>query len=370
MRPIPSQKPHKVAKITEQSEEVRILYVKLLESVIFQNFDKDEIRLFIEDIVNLISTLCMDHSHLIIYDACVLMKNFTVVYKELLFYFNSTMSRAIFYALTHKQSKLRIAALDVLEKLMTCSPQKKNIEIMEQLIGFRDPNLVAIKDFYEPSTKINYLAMLVTDSNPAVKKRFFEMITNWLTELDDRVEHESRLIPYVLTGMFDSNEEIALMVVEKFEIIGKQYEIDNEKEIREERQYGIDSQWVKMCDENSYYPFPLSKRPRLGCRLLVKKYVRRYIKNLCKDFYAIEDAIRIRVANLILFSIIYAEDHLIEYLHEIFLCFERELSRSNEKWVKDIVDPIEKALRFLGRYCDYESVAKLIYPTIEVKLYN
>lgn len=31
---------------------------------------------------------------------------------------------------------------------------KYTVHVFEDLIGFRDPNLVPIKDFYEPSTKV------------------------------------------------------------------------------------------------------------------------------------------------------------------------------------------------------------------------
>ncbi len=40
---------------------------------------------------------------------------------------------------------------------------------MEHLIGFRDPNLVPLRDFYEISTKLNYFAMLVADRSTVVR---------------------------------------------------------------------------------------------------------------------------------------------------------------------------------------------------------
>lgn len=60
MRPVPSQKPHRVVKTTENSEETRLLYVKLLEVVICQEYELDHIRYFVNDIVNITRTLCMD----------------------------------------------------------------------------------------------------------------------------------------------------------------------------------------------------------------------------------------------------------------------------------------------------------------------
>jgi len=385
MMPTPSQKPHKISNVTENSEEIRVLYIKLLESLIFR---KDEIeisdpeernaklnqnfRLFVQDIVNITRTLCMDPCNLVVLEACNFLKQLTLKFgKDLLFYFNSILSRALYYALTHKQSKIRIAALDCLDKLMYCSPYKKNAEIMEQLIGFRDPNLVPIRDFYESSTKLNYLALLVADPSIQVVKRFYEIITGWMIYLEDKADHESRLIPYILSGLFDPNEEICLFVCERLELMGKQYEIDYEKDIRETKQFGIDSKWMdyskKSQDDpyNLYYPFPLASRPTLGSRLLVKKYLRRYIKNLCKEFNSIEETIRARISNLLLFSVIYSEDAVIEFLDQILFSLARELVKNKpNKQNMPILEPIYKTLKILGRFCDFDSIANLIFPTL------
>lgn len=79
---------------------------------------------------------------------------------------------------------------------------------MENLIGFRDPNIVPIKDFYEPSTKYNYLAILVNDRSVKVRETFYEFISDSLTRLPDRYDHESRLIPYFISGLFDEIPDI------------------------------------------------------------------------------------------------------------------------------------------------------------------
>jgi hypothetical protein len=365
IRPRPSQKPHVLAKLTESSEEMRMLYIKLMESLVFQEFDNDDIRLFVQDIVNIARTMCMDPCTTIVVEACIFVRNMTIKLKELLFYFNAILARGLLYAITHKQSKLRLVALDALEVLMTCSPNKMNVEIMENLIGFNDPNLVPIKDFYEPSTRLNYLALLVSDPSPAVVKRFFEMITKWLLELQDKYDHESRLMPYLLSGFFIDNEDINVYILERFDEIGKQYEVDYEKDIREDRQHGIDAKWTQYCEKVGFYPPPFKTRPRLGCRILIKKYVRRYIKNLCKEFDSIEESIRARVANLILYSIVFTEEHITEYLDQTLLCFERELSKTKNK-NKDIQETIIKTLKLIGRFCDYDSISHLLFSTIEV----
>ena len=388
IRPTPSQNPQKIIKVTESIEEIRILYLKLLEAITsHDNSSLDDFRLFVQDIVNITRTLCMDPAPNVVIVACNFCKNLALNFgKDLLYYFNSILSRGVLYALSHKQAKLRIAALEAIDKLMYCSPFKKNVEIMEQLIGFRDPNVVPIKDFYEPSTKFNYLAFLSSDSNQAVLIKFYEVIFDWLLNAEDRVDHESRLIPYVLTGLFNKNENVADFVYEKFIKMGELHEKTNAKDYREQKEYGIDAPWIKYINKDKEYkipyPYPIKERPNLGCRKIVLSYIRRYIKNLTREFEGIDNDIKYNVANLLLYSIVYSEDGIVEYLDGILLLFMKDflkvsnnnidnLERNifvNKNAISQIIEinnVLIKSSEMIGIFCDFESFTKILYPTIK-----
>ena len=388
IRPTPSQNPQKIIKVTESIEEIRILYLKLLEAITsHDNSALDDFRLFVQDIVNITRTLCMDPAPNVVIVACNFCKNLAINFgKDLLYYFNSILSRGVLYALSHKQAKLRIAALEAIDKLMYCSPFKKNVEIMEQLIGFRDPNVVPIKDFYEPTTKFNYLAFLSSDSNQAVLIKFYEVIFDWLLNAEDRVDHESRLIPYVLTGLFNKNENVADFVYEKFIKMGELHEKTNAKDYREQKEYGIDAPWIKYINKDKEYkipyPSPIKERPNLGCRKIVLSYIRRYIKNLTKEFEGIDNDIKYKVANLLLYSIIYSEDGIVEYLDGILLLFMKDFLKVSNNYIDnlernifvnknaisqiiDINNVLIKSSEMIGIFCDFESFTKILYPTIK-----
>ena len=81
----------------------------------------------------------------------------------MLLHFTEMLARALLLPLISKKSKVRIAALDALGAVLYCGVWKYNAFVFENLVGFRDPNSVPIKDFYEPSHNINYLATLITD---------------------------------------------------------------------------------------------------------------------------------------------------------------------------------------------------------------
>lgn len=170
--------------------------------------------------------------------------------------------------------------------MMYCSVWKYSANIMEHLIGFRDPNIVPIKDFYEASTKVNYFAMLVVDRSIAVRSAFYKTISDMLLHLPDKKDHEGRLFPYLLSGLHDQNDGIRESVFEMIEEIGAVYEVEYEKDIRDIKQFSFKPEWSldgRVLDSSLKYPYPFVFRPCLGSRILVRSYVRRYLTPLYKE---------------------------------------------------------------------------------------
>lgn len=63
-------------------------------------------------------------------------------------HYTEIMGRAVLLPLISKKSKIRIAGLNALNAILWCGLYKYNAFVFENLIGFRDPNSVPIKDFY------------------------------------------------------------------------------------------------------------------------------------------------------------------------------------------------------------------------------
>ena len=81
----------------------------------------------------------------------------------MLLHFTEKMCRAILFPLISKKSPIRIVALNALSSILKCGVWKHNATVFEILTGFRDPNSVPIKAFYEPMHNVNYLATLIID---------------------------------------------------------------------------------------------------------------------------------------------------------------------------------------------------------------
>ena len=81
-------------------------------------------------------------------------------------HFTETLARALLFPLISKKSRVRVAALEALGSVLECGIWKHNATVLEILTGFRDPNSVPIKAFYEPIHNINYLATFIIDPKP------------------------------------------------------------------------------------------------------------------------------------------------------------------------------------------------------------
>ena len=99
--------------------------------------------------------------------------------------------------------------------------------------------------------------------------------------------------------------------------------------------------------------------------MLVRSYVRRYIKAIFAELSDwMEDAVN-RTSNLLLYSIIYAEDFMVQFMDEMLVGMYRVvLQKDNKVLMKNI----PASFRYLGRYCMPYTYEKLVIPAISNEL--
>ena len=305
--PSPSQKPHKMARIVEESEQVRERLLDLAK-VLVESLSQETMRSRIDEMISIIIVLLMDPFPDIQKKACKLLSEFVVNFKELVFHFTTKLARAILLPLTAKKSEVKVAAIQSLYDLLFCGTWKYTVDVFDILVGFRDPNYVAIKDFYEPSHNLNYLATLVNSPSASVREAFFQMIGDLLSTLPDKYDIETRLVPYFLSGLFDEFDEIRVGIVliqentlAKIEEIGLAQEREKEKEFREIKQLGLQPEWSfdgKLL--GLPLPAPFKTRPRLGARSIVKTHFFKLMSPIIRELKdKISTAGRVRAATLL-----------------------------------------------------------------------
>ena len=73
-------------------------------------------------------------------------------------------------------------------------------------IWFREENTLSVAGFYKSDVSINYLAELVSDSNQGVRVAVAQMLHVFMTAMNDKHEHYTRLLPYLLDLLTDDNK--------------------------------------------------------------------------------------------------------------------------------------------------------------------
>lgn len=254
MRPDKEQKPVELARPVEESEEVRLQLAQFVAALL-RRCSPSQIYSYVDEATGLLRAQAMDPFHEVKVYACETMITFCYNHAEMLLHFAEPLGRSLMSCLTHPHCKVRIVGLRAITAVFWCGVWKHNHEIVQQLMAWQDPNKASIKAFYEPVTSINYMSTLTFDRHPAVRRFWFETMAYWLLRVPDKVDHEPYIFPYLLAGLCDDNEDIALEVFWLIERCGELYEGEHETDLRKTKQYGFDYGWT--YGGRGFAPFPL-----------------------------------------------------------------------------------------------------------------
>ena len=76
------------------------------------------------------------------------------------------------------------------------------------------------------------LGKLITDGSVQVRVEFIRVIGDWMTTLIERTDHESRLLPYVISALTDEASLVQSEAADLMERLGVQYEKEHEKDLK------------------------------------------------------------------------------------------------------------------------------------------
>lgn len=353
-RPTPSTLPTIMVSQIEKVEEIRLLLLSILEQIL-QCSEPVYIVRHLNDLVNILRVFMMDPELAIQTRACQIAADFINVYNEELINFSDRIARSLLLSLVSQKSRVKLAGLRTLEQLMFVGPWKQSYAVMDLLIGFRDPNSVAIKEFYESGFKLNYLALLINDNKRQVRETLLNILENWFINLKDKEDHHPRLICYLLTFLFDVDDDLREQAVDVLQQIGKINEREKEDKFRAAKQNGVDSNWCaafKTVDSLGLFPF--ESRPRVGTRFLVQCNLSKImpaIKRELKD--SINPANRLRTLQLLKYLAYLSEEAILEFIPGLILNFIRNLKLDRRS---DIQTQIELCCELFGRFCGFKNV--------------
>jgi hypothetical protein len=126
--------------------------------------------------------------------------------------------------LAHKKASVKIEAIRALALLVPCGAG----EIIRDLAAFREHNVIDIKAAFAPELgrRINYMGLLVADSNVRVREAFATMMHDWILSMHERADFETLIWPYVLSGLSDAAPSIRAIALDGLVQAGAAYESD------------------------------------------------------------------------------------------------------------------------------------------------
>lgn len=281
-------------------------------------------------------------------------------------FFAVGLSRALLPVLRHRHAKVRVAALSALKSCITVKDRAKRkgagTEAITDLVGFREENVLPVAAFYTPDVQINYIAELVVDKSVAVKEQLVALLTALLTEIGDRYDHHTRLLPYILDLLADDNDGVANGALSCLTKCGQEYESEHADEIIERRQYGVDGD--KRINLEKPLPRPFLERPRLGIRLYVRGNTKRFLTALVGELTNWVSHTRLKSAQLMKLVVVLCEEHLTMEAHVLFPALLKALRFAHDDKDSELHQLLLELFELFGRYMAPEVYVYYILPRL------
>ncbi|KAF4145715.1 hypothetical protein GN958_ATG05108 [Phytophthora infestans] len=311
-------------KPDEPSEEIRLLLLGLVDAVLQNAFERRAssiLHAYIFDVLLVLISGIHDDFHEINIASCRILATISNHMVSVMKHFTVATVRTLMLLLLHRLARVRVAVVETIRALVTCPNVEKckgsGTEAIVDLIGHRDENVIPVASFYTAEVRLNYFAKLDQDRNPMVRRAFFAMISDWMLNLPDRYDHESRLLPYLLSAVSDEDLNISGDALKTLEILGGRYEREHGEEVIEIKQYGVDG---KNPTYNYRAPLPepfVAGRPSLGTRLFVRGRARRFLNPILRELANWQDSTRAHAVRLLKCVLVYCEEAITVDVHSL-----------------------------------------------------
>lgn len=290
-------------------------------------------------------------------------------------YFAVALIRALLPQLRHRLARVRVVVVDAVSRVIQVRDREKRkgagSNAIVDLVGFREENVLQVASFYQSDVTINYIAELVIDSNVSVREHVANMLFELLTELEDRYDHQQRLLPYLLDLMTDENTVVSNIAWKCLVKCGEQYEAEHPDDIIEKRQYGIDGDTNRINLEKPL-PHPFTVRPRIGMRLYVRGNTKRFLWALVNELTNWQSKTRLKSAQLLKVIIVLCEEFLTMECHKLLPLYVKALKCAKDDKDKNLEQVLMDIFELSGRYIAPETYLHYLLPRVrgDVEVYT
>lgn len=363
-----------VVKVVESSEEIRLKLLKLmttLTQVVVERGNTNLIHPYFHDTMLFIQAHLRDPYPEVKLEACRCLTALarSPALNQGMIYYALATARAALPVLRHRHAKVRAAAVRLVAAAVSVPYKAKcrgaGTDAIVDLIGYTAEDTIPVAAFYGNHTSVNYLAELCIDPVASVRLETARMLAEFIVALPDRYDHRTRIVPFLLNAVNDREEAIYECAMKALSVAGAEYESENQEDVIERRQYGVDGDRRALHLE---LPPPFKERPRLGERLYVRGCTRRFLKPLLNELTDWKGKTKLSSARLLRTVIVYTEEALTQDLNVLVpeLCHAFKSLQSPDD--DEVFQVLCQCCELLGRFIAPDSYVPFLLPRLKGEL--
>ncbi|XP_044759585.1 dynein axonemal assembly factor 5 [Coccinella septempunctata] len=315
-------------ELIEESEEIRLELLLFLSKIISKYSNTEQLKPFLNDAVTILCETVKDKYPTIKESSCQCIVSLAQALPRDFHLQAESLIKPVLTCLNHQRFKVRVEGIKCIgEILMHCT--------------YKAVDMVMVP-----------MAEKLFDSIPLVRRTVAQVAKKWLTEYRDRYSFFHKILPLLLTGLNDEVQETREEAAEFWEVVGLQYQQENEKDLKDEMDF--------LIEPPKYYLEHL-KRPNLGCRVLVQRHVGKIAPAIANELQSWQADVRFRCSQLLCAVALHSESLLTMHLQSILPAMFSAARDDDPR----VVDNIIRASEIIGLFVPFESWSKLVFPQIE-----
>ncbi|VEN39068.1 unnamed protein product, partial [Callosobruchus maculatus] len=315
-------------ELIEESEEIRLQLVQLLNSIITKYSNTVQLKPFLNDCVIILAESVKDKYPAIKELSCQAIINLATALPQDFHMQAENLIKPVLTCFTHQRYKVRVESIHAIGEIIMHSTYKGLDEV------------------------VTPLAEKLFDQIPVVRRAVGQVAARWMLEYRDRYSFFHKTLPLLLTGLNDEVEETRMEAACLWEKVGLQFQQENEKDLKDELDF--------LFEPPKYYPADIV-RPNPGCRALVKRNISKITPAISRELTCWQEDIRVRCSQLLCAIALHAEEGITQNLQDLLLAMYTAARDDDIR----VVSNITRASELMGWFVKYETWSELILPIIE-----
>lgn len=222
--------------------------------------------------------------------------------------------------------------------------------------------------------QVNFCGKLAMDDAAAVRLEFINAAGDWLLHLDERIDHQGRLLPYLITGLTDTHADVQQRALALLEEIGALYEKDNEKDLKDilcylpEEAHNIG--WRSIGDAwhgghaSGLFPAVFQRRPGVGTRRVVASSFAGVVGGIAGELRGWHAECKRRAAGLLEMYSVFVEDWMQQHIFKVVPAMLQAAAAAHDRAADaDVVataDAIGRCFSMMGLCVPLDGFMKMV----------